>query len=111
MNFERFAHPAGFLDVFHQNWWPADLHFDGIPPFEPENISTKYLKFIRIPQDKCENVETPVFVKSAMANRALRNIIRKIFNYQKTGSMKIYFIVGKQKTNTMQNILSERYLY
>ena len=93
LNFERFSHPAGFLDSFHQNWWPDNLHFDGIPAFDGENMLTKNLKFTKIPKTKCENVTVPVFVKSGDTNQELRNLIRQIFNYQKDDTMKIFFIL------------------
>ena len=94
-----FAFPAGFIDAFHQKWWPEYLNFPGIPEFSNYNDFAPSLTFTKIPNGRCENVEIPVLVKSAADNGALRTIIRDIFNFQKkvnlNEKMKIFFVFGK----------------
>lgn len=102
INFERFSHPAGFMDAFKEKWWPAHLHFDGIPMFDEENIIAPNLHFTTIPSTQCKLATTPVFIKSAASNVKLRDIMREIFNYQRDDSMKIFFIFGQGEETQLQ---------
>ena len=95
VDFARYAYPAGFLDANRQKWWPKEMEFEGIPDFVKPNLVTPDLTFSTLPKNPCKGVKTPVFVKSAAKNNELRNLMRKIFEYQKQESMKMYFILGK----------------
>ena len=95
VKFERFAFPAGFMDAFRQKWWPGELHFDGIPPFDKPNLIAPTLKFTTVPRHSCSDIRTPVFVKSAARNIDLRTVIRSIFEFQRDDSMDIFFIFGE----------------
>ncbi|CAG5094687.1 Oidioi.mRNA.OKI2018_I69.XSR.g13779.t1.cds [Oikopleura dioica] len=104
-----FNSPTGFSDAARKKYWPREFILKEVPkiPFHQFHSPSEPIRFTHIPNDACQKIVFPVFVKSTVTKVGLRNLIRENFKLWNIDSGKLFFIFGETTQSSREALENE----